>query len=69
MNNPLVFSTPVFRSNLFYDVWFIDAIQTDPVDHLKKFIKECLGPNNDSLPKVKNFYSHIYIPNNYIVGK
>ncbi|XP_014212125.1 ATP-dependent DNA helicase Q5 [Copidosoma floridanum] len=60
MNSPLIFSTPVFRSNLFYDVWFIDAIQADPVEHLKRFIKESLGPDNDSLPKEKKNCGIIY---------
>lgn len=51
MNKPLIFSTPVFRANLYYDVWFNDIID-DPYDHLKQFIKQSLGPNDDSIPKV-----------------
>ena len=51
MNNPLIFSVPVFRSNLFYDVWFLDVIP-DPIEHLKLFIIQTLGPEDKSIPKV-----------------
>nr|ATL75363.1 DNA helicase RecQ5 [Diachasma muliebre] len=42
--NPITFSSPVFRENLYYDVWFTDILP-DPLDHLKKFIIQSLGPN------------------------
>lgn len=51
MKNPVDFSTPVFRSNLYYDVWFSDTIP-DPFEHLKQFINESLGPSDSSIPKV-----------------
>ncbi|XP_001600102.2 ATP-dependent DNA helicase Q5 isoform X1 [Nasonia vitripennis] len=59
MESPMIFSTPVFRTNLFYDVWFIDAIP-DPFEHLKKFINDSLGPNDDSVPKEKKNCGIIY---------
>ena len=51
MNNTLIFASPVFRSNLFYDVWFLDILP-DYYEHLKQFIKKFLGPNDDTIPKV-----------------
>lgn len=51
MKNPAKFSLPVFRQNLFYDVCFIDALP-NPYLHLKNFIKETLGPIDESIPKV-----------------
>lgn len=51
MKNILKFSIPVFRPNLYYDVWFLEVLDK-PFDHLKNFIVEALGPLNDSLPKV-----------------
>ncbi|KAJ8688585.1 hypothetical protein QAD02_024380 [Eretmocerus hayati] len=59
MNKPLIYSTPVFRANLFYDVWFIDALP-NPIEHLKVFIKQSLGSNNDSLPQEKRNCGIIY---------
>ncbi|XP_063990169.1 ATP-dependent DNA helicase Q5-like isoform X2 [Diachasmimorpha longicaudata] len=40
--NPITFSSPVFRENLYYDVWFTDILP-DPLEHLKKFIIQSLG--------------------------
>lgn len=54
MKNPLMFSGPVFRANLYYDVCFIETI-TDPLDHLRKFIEKSLGSDNDLMPKVSSF--------------
>ncbi|KAI4486285.1 hypothetical protein M0802_012390 [Mischocyttarus mexicanus] len=59
MKNLLKFSTPVFRSNLYYDVWFSDVLDK-PFDHLKNFILEALGPLNDSMPKTKRNCGIIY---------
>lgn len=47
MKNPLIFSAPVFRENLFYDVWFVDAI-TNPLDHLVTYIIEALSSFDDT---------------------
>ncbi|XP_053598058.1 ATP-dependent DNA helicase Q5 [Microplitis demolitor] len=47
MKNPLIFSAPVFRENLFYDVWFVDAI-SNPLDHLINYIFEALGSFDDT---------------------
>lgn len=51
MKDPLIFSTPVFRSNLYYDVWFLEAID-EPFKHLQKFILETLDGQDKSVPKV-----------------
>ncbi|KAF7992766.1 hypothetical protein HCN44_005110 [Aphidius gifuensis] len=42
MEKPQIFSSPVFRDNLFYDVWFVDSI-AKPLEHLKNFILESLS--------------------------
>lgn len=36
------FKLPCFRSNLYYDVQYKDALP-DEVDHLKKFVENSLG--------------------------
>ncbi|XP_046831860.1 ATP-dependent DNA helicase Q5 [Vespa crabro] len=59
MKNILKFSIPVFRPNLYYDVWFLEVLDK-PFDHLKNFIVEALGPLNDSLPKDKRNCGIIY---------
>ncbi|KAK2588441.1 hypothetical protein KPH14_004436 [Odynerus spinipes] len=59
MKNPLRFSIPVFRPNLYYDVWFLDILDK-PFDHLKNFIMEALGPLNECTPKVKRNCGIIY---------
>jgi len=51
MKNALVFSQPVFRPNLYYDVWFLEILDK-PFVHLKNFILESLGPRDDSVPTV-----------------
>lgn len=51
MQNPLIFSVPVFRPNLYYDVWFLEILDK-PFEHLKNFILEALGPRDESIPKV-----------------
>ncbi|XP_076240088.1 ATP-dependent DNA helicase Q5 [Calliopsis andreniformis] len=59
MKSSLIFSVPVFRPNLYYDVWFLEAIDK-PFEHLKNFILEALGPRNESIPKVKRNCGIIY---------
>ncbi|XP_017758702.1 PREDICTED: ATP-dependent DNA helicase Q5-like [Eufriesea mexicana] len=59
MKNPAIFSVPVFRSNLFYDVWFLEILDK-PFDHLKNFIIETLGSQDKSIPKVKRSCGIIY---------
>lgn len=44
LRSPLVFSTPVFRKNLKYDVIFRDLLP-EPYVHLLAFAKEALGGN------------------------
>ncbi|CAK9816235.1 ATP-dependent DNA helicase Q5 [Anthophora quadrimaculata] len=59
MKNPLIFSVPVFRPNLYYDVWFLEALDK-PFEHLKNFIVEALGSQDESVPKVKKSCGIIY---------
>ena len=59
MQNPLIFSVPVFRPNLYYDVWFLEILDK-PFEHLKNFILEALGPRDESIPKVKKSCGIIY---------
>ncbi|XP_012270976.1 ATP-dependent DNA helicase Q5 [Orussus abietinus] len=59
MTKPKIFSVPIFRSNLYYDVWFLDSMK-DPFQHLKKFIEDSLGITNKSLPKEKRNSGIIY---------
>lgn len=51
MKDALIFSQPVFRSNLFYDVWFLETLDK-PFMHLKNFILDALGPMDNSIPMV-----------------
>lgn len=51
MVEPLEFLMPVYRPNLFYDVWFNDTLP-NPILHLKQFIKNCFGRSNVSFSKV-----------------
>lgn len=53
MKNPAIFSVPVFRSNLYYDVWFLEILDK-PFEHLKNFIIESLGCQDKSIPKVSH---------------
>ncbi|XP_046754049.1 ATP-dependent DNA helicase Q5 [Diprion similis] len=59
MKNPLNFALPVFRQNLYYDVWFIESL-ANPYVHLKNFIIDALGPMNESVPKEKRNCGIIY---------
>lgn len=59
MKNPAIFSVPVFRSNLYYDVWFLEILDK-PFEHLKNFIIESLGCQDKSIPKVKKGCGIIY---------
>lgn len=54
LRSPLVFTTPVFRKNLKYDVIFRDLLP-DPYVHLLAFAKEALGGN--TAEKVSNWLS------------
>lgn len=46
------FTTPCFRSNLFYDVIFDDIIGNS-YQHLKEFIDQCLFEETETLTPVK----------------
>lgn len=60
MKDPLIFSAPVFRENLYYDVWFGNALP-NPLNHLKNFIIDALALSDDtSLPKDKKNCGIIY---------
>ncbi|KZC10318.1 ATP-dependent DNA helicase Q5 [Dufourea novaeangliae] len=59
MKNPLIFSVPVFRPNLYYDVWFLEALDK-PFEHLKDFILKALGSQDASVLKVKKNCGIIY---------
>ncbi|XP_076617961.1 ATP-dependent DNA helicase Q5 isoform X2 [Colletes latitarsis] len=59
MKNALIFSVPVFRSNLYYDIWFLEILDK-PFEHLKNFILEALGFQDESIPKVKKNCGIIY---------
>lgn len=52
MKNPLMISTPIFRSNLYYDVWYT-ASEKNPIQHLKEFIVDCLGINEEETTTTK----------------
>lgn len=59
MKNPLIYSVPVFRPNLYYDIRFLEILDK-PFEHLKKFILESLGSQDESISKV-NVYNIIII--------
>ncbi|XP_053971680.1 ATP-dependent DNA helicase Q5-like [Hylaeus volcanicus] len=59
MKNPLIFSVPVFRPNLYYDIRFLEILDK-PFEHLKNFILEALGSQDESTPKVKKNCGIIY---------
>ncbi|XP_031841611.2 ATP-dependent DNA helicase Q5 [Nomia melanderi] len=59
MKNPLIFSVPVFRPNLYYDMWFLEALDK-PFEHLKNFILKALGSQDTSTPKDKKNCGIIY---------
>lgn len=52
MKDALIFSQPVFRPNLYYDVWFLETLDK-PFVHLQKFILDALGPLDNSIPMVR----------------
>lgn len=54
MKNLAIFSVPVFRPNLYYDVWFLEILDK-PFEHLKNFIIESLGSQDKSIPKVSHY--------------
>ncbi|KAL0131548.1 hypothetical protein PUN28_002829 [Cardiocondyla obscurior] len=59
MKNAAIYSLPVFRPNLYYDVWFQELLD-QPFIHLKKFILDALGPTDNSIPKPKRNCGIIY---------
>lgn len=59
MKDALIFSQPVFRSNLYYDVWFLETLEK-PFVHLKNFILDSLGPSDNSIPMHKRNCGIIY---------
>lgn len=54
------FSTPCFRSNLFYDVVFDDIIGNS-YQHLKEFIDQCLCDDINCLNDNVNLKSVIHL--------
>ncbi|KYN07822.1 ATP-dependent DNA helicase Q5 [Cyphomyrmex costatus] len=59
MKNAAIFSQPVFRANLYYDVWFQETLDK-PFIHLKNFILDTLGPSDNSIPMHKRNCGIIY---------
>ncbi|KAM0733685.1 ATP-dependent DNA helicase Q5 [Formica fusca] len=59
MKDALIFSQPVFRPNLYYDVWFLETLDK-PFEHLKNFISDALGPSDNSIPMHKRSCGIIY---------
>lgn len=54
LKNPVSsFSTPCFRSNLFYDVIFDDSIGNS-YQHLKEFIDQCLCDDENCFENTVN---------------
>ena len=51
MKDAVIFSQPVFRANLYYDIWFQEMLDK-PFIHLKNFILDALGPLDNSIPMV-----------------
>lgn len=49
----LTFKTPCFRSNLFYDVLFLNSVMKE-YDHLKDFIFKCLGEKEENTKPVSS---------------
>lgn len=58
MCSPLSFLTPVFRSNLHYDVIFREIVP-NPYVHLYAFIKKALGQDKKSNPQVCILYFYL----------
>ncbi|XP_071631090.1 uncharacterized protein [Temnothorax longispinosus] len=59
MKDPAIFSQPVFRPNLYYDVWFQEMLDK-PFVHLRNFILDTLGPSDISIPMHKRNCGIIY---------
>ncbi|XP_011167090.3 ATP-dependent DNA helicase Q5 isoform X2 [Solenopsis invicta] len=59
MKDAVIFSQPVFRPNLYYDVWFQEILDK-PFLHLKNFILDALGPSDNSIPVHKRNCGIIY---------
>ena len=55
----LKISTPCFRSNVFYDVIYDDAIENS-YQHLKEFVSLCLFNDSDYLENEDDLYP-VYI--------
>lgn len=49
----LTFKTPCFRSNLYYDVLFLNSVMKE-YDHLKDFIFKCLGEKEENTKPVSS---------------
>lgn len=62
------FSMPCFRSNLYYDVIFEDAIGNN-YQHLKEFIDQCLCDDFTSIENTKNInpVNDLYNLLNYVL--
>ncbi|XP_018318935.1 uncharacterized protein LOC108732553 isoform X2 [Agrilus planipennis] len=55
------FRSSCFRSNLFYDVYFQNSLDTQIFDHLKSFVAGCLHlRNEDDVPKESKSCGIIY---------
>ncbi|XP_028049246.1 ATP-dependent DNA helicase Q5 isoform X2 [Monomorium pharaonis] len=59
MKDAAIFLQPVFRPNLYYDVWFQEMLDK-PFVHLKNFILDALGPSDNSIPMHKRNCGIIY---------
>ncbi|KAG5320969.1 RECQ5 helicase, partial [Pseudoatta argentina] len=59
MKDAMIFSQPVFRANLYYDIWFQEMLDK-PFMHLKNFILDALGPLDNSIPMHKRNCGIIY---------
>ncbi|XP_018054998.1 PREDICTED: ATP-dependent DNA helicase Q5-like [Atta colombica] len=59
MKDAMIFSQPVFRANLYYDIWFQEMLDK-PFIHLKNFILDALGPLDNSIPMHKRNCGIIY---------
>ncbi|XP_071565625.1 ATP-dependent DNA helicase Q5 isoform X2 [Temnothorax nylanderi] len=59
MKDAAIFSQPVFRPNLYYDVWFQEMLDK-PFVHLRNFILDALGPSDISIPMHKRNCGIIY---------
>lgn len=61
----LTFKTPCFRSNLYYDVLFLNSVMNE-YDHLKDFIFKCLGEKEENTKPVSSIiYTYTYVKEMY----